>query len=378
MINHTTFQGQLDSDVVSAIFLASAELSPIYSMALGNGQVRLTTSEEFKWFGAGVGVESTLIDSGALNAASTTLTVDSSEIFRPGDMILAGATGEVMQVSAVPTGTTLTVVRGIGSTSGADASVANNAILYRVAKAAGEGSGSPQESSTNKVEFSNFVQTLREAVKVSGRMQRIQTETEEERGFQRRVSFLKLQRDIEQSVLHGVKSKHNNADGEQVTVMGGLRESIVTNVTDIGGTMSIDELYTFAAKAFATGSPVKTLIAGSTLAQAITKLFDNKLRLSPADGTVGLKVQNIQTPHGLLQMVPHRGLVGSMAGDGIVFDPAQITIRHTKGGLPVLKPDTQAKGDDAVRDEFFAEVGVEYGNETDHAQITGVTGADLS
>lgn len=377
-VNISNYQGAMDTDVVSSILMATAPLSPIYSLLLGNGQVQSVDSEEFKWFGAGLGIESTLINSGALDETSTTLTVDSSAIFRPGDLVLAVATGEVMQVSAVPSGTTVTVARGIGSTDAAAGSVANDAVIQRISRAVGEGSDSPDATSAGKTEFSNYVQTFREPIEITGRVKRVKSKIEDERAFQRRLALLRFQRDAEQSIVHGVKSAHNNADGKRVTAMRGLREAIVSNVTAIGGTMSKSELYTFAAKVFATGSPVKTLIAGSTLVQSITELYDDKLRLSPADGTVGLKVQNVQTPHGLLQMIPHRGLVGAMAGDGIVVDPIQLKIRQTNGGEVTLKTDTEAKGKDASRDEYFAEFGLEYGNETDHGQITGVTGADLS
>lgn len=380
MINHTTFEGALTPDVLSAVIrVQHAEEVPLYAMMLGAGKVRTAIAERVSWFTSAAGSRRGQINNGgsAYTAGSTVLTVDDASIFRAGDTLVAEATNEIMLVQAVAVGAnTISVTRGTGSVAAAIASVADDAFLMNTGNAHGEGSSSPTHRAASKVEVYNLLQTFRQAVEISGRMGRVQTLTEDERAFQRKEAFEQVVRDMEHAFLFGARNANlTDADGKRVTTMGGLRESVTTNVTNIGGTISKDELIDFAASAFTVGSRTKTLFAGPTLLSAIHKLYESQTRITQTVANVGLRIQAVETPHGTIRLVPHNSFLGSFAGDGILVDVDSLMMRPSKGGELQLKEDTQVKGDDATRDEMFSELSLEYGAEEKHAQIRGVTGA---
>lgn len=381
MLTADTFQGALSPDVLSKIITVQApDQMPIYAMLVGAGQVRITKSENPKWYASGTAARRTKINGGPYGAGTTALVVDNAGIFAPNDQLVAEATGEIMFVSAVDTGSnTITVKRSMGSVAAASGSVADNADLTNIGNAAGEGADSPESRAVGQTPFENWLQTFRKAVELSGRMTRIETLTEDERGHQRKRKFQELMYDIEHAIVHGAMSNNTtDANGKRVTTMGGLRESVLTNVTNIGGTMSKAAWNTFCVSVFSYGSNQKVLFGGPTLVQAITDLYDDKVRYVQANSKVGLNVLSVVTPFGELQVVNHRGLAGAFAGDGLAVDIGELSIRHSKDGLPTLKPDTEVKGKDGKRDEFFAELTLEFGSELNHAQIRGVTGADLT
>ncbi|MGV6813883.1 MAG: SU10 major capsid protein, partial [Phycisphaerales bacterium] len=226
MIDHTTFDGALSTDVLEAVVrVEGADEFPLTAFLLGANKKRITTSERFSWYASSLTARRGQINNGAgaYTSATTNLIVDNAAIFTPGDMLLAEATGEHLFVTGVSVGSNLIVVtRGAGSVAAHADSVADNAYLLNIGNAHGEGAGSPTHKTGNKVELYNFVQTFRQAVEISGRMNRIKTQTEDERTFQRKSAFEQLMRDGEQAMLFGARNNSlTDANGKRVTTMGG-------------------------------------------------------------------------------------------------------------------------------------------------------------
>lgn len=378
------FSGALDRDVTQEIILnLAANDMPIYAGLAGAGQQRETQNEKFEWYTSDLTDRRTQVNNAPddYDDTTTAVVVDSVAGFYPNCMVLAEATGEVMYCTAVNTGTkTLTVVRGIGSVvAAAVGSVANDAYLRNIGPALGESSSLPEARHVGGGNVSNWVQTFRKAVQLSGRLDASATLTEQERPRQRRATFEELRRDIEHALIFGAADGDTvDADGKKATSTGGLLQAISTNVTNIGGTMSLSELDTFAAAAFAYGSSEKFMYAGSTVMGAVHDLYRGKLQLTVADGAAGLKIAKVLTPYGIFNLVHHRGLTGTYAGHGIVVDPMQAEIRYTGGGrgLPHLREDVKKDGVDGTVDEWFAELGLQWGSEKHHAVLKGVTGAE--
>lgn len=382
MINTSNFQGAVTPDVLSTVVrVEAANENPIYAMILGGNRILKASAEEVKWYTTQPASRRTRINNVADNyvAGTTGLVVDDGSMFMIGDTVIAEATGEIMHVTAKPATNTITVTRGIGSIAASAGSVADNAYLMNTGNAFGEGAGSPESSAASKIKAFNFLQTFRQAVEISGRQNRIETLTEDEQAFQRAEAFSEVTRDIEHALLFGARNDSlTDADGKKVTTMGGLREMITTHVTNQGGTLSKGQFLEFCEAAFDSGSATKTLFAGSTLLTAIHTFYDDKVRYNTTVTNVGLRIQAIDTPNGTLNLVPHKGLRGAYAGDGIVADVGSLTLRPTEkngGGRLQLKESTQEKGQDSTREEIFAEHTLQFGAEQNHAQLRGVTGA---
>jgi hypothetical protein len=382
MINTQNFQGAVTPDVLETVVrVQAANENPLYAMLLGGNRILKAKAEKVEWYTTQPAARRTQINRPAndYTELNTTLVVDDGSMFMIGDTLIAEATGETMLVTAKPATHSITVTRGIGMVAAAAASVANNAYLLNTGNAQGEGAGSPDSSAAQKIQAFNYLQTFRQAVEISGRMNRVETLTEEEKAFQRTEAFKEVTRDIEHALIFG--SRNNalvDANGKKVTTMGGLREMVTTHVTNQGGTMSRDQFIAWTESVFDTGSAVKTLFAGPTLLTTIHSFYDDKTRYNTTVTNVGLRIQAIDTPHGTLNLVPHKGLRGAYAGDGIAVDTENLKLRPTEkdgGGRLQLKTDTQEKGQDSTREEVFAEHTLDYGAEQNHAQLRGVTGA---
>jgi hypothetical protein len=292
-------------------------------------------------------------------------------------MILAEATGEVLLVQAVNSGTnTLTVARGIGATTAAVGSVADDAYLQQIGAASGEGAAAPDAGASAPTKHTNYMQTFRESVELSGRLASEDARFGDTAAEQRQWKFQELLRDIESAIVHGVANDSAvDANGKRVFTMGGLLAAITTNVDNVGGTMTLARWNQFLEVAFAYGMNDKILAAGPTLLTALHTLYGAQVRSSPNE-PVGLTMQVAETPYGRLRFMPHRGLLGSFAGYGIVVDPsdAQVVFKTGERGEPHMKVNSPGT-EDAVKEEWMGELTLKWGSESSHAVIQGVTGA---
>lgn len=394
MLTLSLFAGVLTPDVLQQVTLVeAAEQTPIYAMVTAAGQVRGTTHPKPQWGRTTLGARRNQINNAgtAYTGSTTALVVDNASVFRPGDLAVSEATSEVILVVAIDTGTnTLTVRRGLGSISGSAGSVANDVWLQVVSNASGEGAPLGPTTETTIAMLDNVTQIFRERASVTGTMARTTTSTESERPRQRRDAYERMIQNIERAIVHGQKSE-NQTDSESriVRTMGGLRSAIATNVTGSVGNMTEDAFYAAVAPAFQFGSRTKIMPAGSTVINAVNKIFRGRQRTSAPDAPVGMQVTRIQCPEGEIQMMPHRGLTGAFAGDALILDLGQLELRPLEGGQPgggdfpqngrlQLRENVQPKGDDAVIDEYFAEHTLTWGVEEAHAQIRGVTGGVVS
>lgn len=378
MLNVGDFTGPLDQDVVEAVILADVmEPWPLYQRLLAANAIADTMSPRFDWYTDSLGARRTAINNGPDNydEDTTSIVVDDGSIFYPNCLILAEATGEIMHCTAVSTNT-LTVTRGVGTTNAA-ASVADDANLTLVGSAEGEGQDAPTARMSGPTQVSNQVQIFRKTVELSGTMVRTGTMTEAERARQRMKKFRELGKDIEHAFIHGADSSNKtDKDGKPLRTTAGMLHAITTYVDNVAGTMSEARFYQTCEQFFAEGSTRKTLFAGGTLVCTLQTIFAGKLRTASSENAVGLNLQLLTTTYGELELVHHRGLAGAFAGHGIAVDLEAVRIRPMQnGGRVALKADIQPNDNDGKKDEWFGELGLEYGSESSHAVIKGVTGA---
>lgn len=382
-------EGRVTPNVVQNIVLQLApNHTPIYSALLGLGLVRDATSAKVDAFQQSLPERRTAVNNGgaAYDATTTSIVVDSAAIIPVGSLLLAEATGEVLFVSAVNTGTnTLTVVRGVGKTgtgvAAAAGSVANDASLRVIGYADGEGGPVPTSLYTPPSPLSTWVQTFRKTLDLTGRANHINLLTGDERARLRMQKFYEIMEDIELSMLFGAGDDDTqNASGRVASTMRGLFNFGI-GVDNVGGTMNQARWYQFCERAFQSGGPEKVMFAGPTLMTTLSTLYTNRLQIANLSDAVGLRMSQIETPFGLIQAVVHRGLSGAYAGQGIVVDPQYVELRpmQDKNGQPRgrvhLRENQQANGQDAVTDEWFAELAVLPTSLSPHHRITGVTGA---
>ena len=104
--------------------------------------------------------------SSVILAATTTLTVANSENILPGMILQVATTRENMLVTAVPSATQVTVVRGIGTVAAAD--IAASTDCFQVGNASEEGSQAPQALRIDPVRVINLTQIFRNSWSLTG------------------------------------------------------------------------------------------------------------------------------------------------------------------------------------------------------------------
>lgn len=380
MLTLDLFEGALDRDVTQQIMLAETQHdNPLYLYLTQAVGARETKEEKFEWYTSGLPGRRTQIDNVAddYDETDTQLDVDDSSVFYPNGLILCEATGEIMMCVSVDDADTITVRRGVG-TAAAAASVADDAYLTNMGFARGEGADTPAARNQGATAVYNYAQKFGASVEVSGDQNASATLTEIEELRQKREKFAEVIRDIDHAFLFGAKSRvKTGADGKIVTTTDGALNVITTNVDNVGGTLSRDRFRTFAMTAFSKGSAVKPLIAGSTLYSAVHTHWQSAINVSPDMTAVGLRFDRLRTEWGEFILIPHRGMLGAYAGYGVVLEPNRLMLRNFRGdkGFLHYEDNKQANNSDSKMGEWWAQLGVEWGHEEEHAVIKGVTGA---
>lgn len=374
VLRREDFLGQLTPQVSREIVLAMPEEAPLVAYLIDRDAVEDSLNVRVDWFAQSLDSIRTQINGGAFDQNSVVLTVDDGTVFAANDMLIAEATGEVMFVASVA-GNNLTVARGVGATSPAAGSVADNAWVRNIGHASSEGTSAPVAKMRAASPVSNYLQHFKKTVELTGNAVRSGTLTEPERARQRQLKFQELLRDMEQAFIFGARSDDIvDGAGKRVFTMDGIHSVIATNVTNAGGALTKAEADAFWEQAFSnTRAPRLAMIGGPTAVTAMHQHYT--VDVSSGEEAVGLRIQTFITPFGDVDIIRSWALRGGYAGTAMTFDPDQLRIRAFPNMMPHLREDIQNNSDDAAKDMWQAQVTLEYGSEKTMARLHNVTGA---
>lgn len=314
----------------------------------------------------------------------TSIVVDNSEYFSVYDVVQVVRTGELIRVTAVTTSTdTLTVARGVGSTS--TAAVADNDDLLIVGNAYPEGSLSGTPKSHTETMPYNYTEITRTPAGVTG------TEMNSTSYFGDARSRLRMEKgqmhkiDLERTAHFGQRNIDTTSTDNPVRYTGGLYYFFGTaaNVTDVSstGTLTMPTLETFLQSVFQhTGSSESRLLLA---APAVISIFDllgaSRIQTTSGEETFGMKVKTWLTSHGTLNIVKDRLLEnGPTSGQGYggeawALDIKRLRLRYLSNRNTKFLEDIHANDYDGVKDEYLTEAGWEMKNPLLHGRLTGVT-----
>lgn len=140
---------------------------------------------------------------------------------------------EVMRVTAIADSNTLTVTRGYAGTTGAAHS---DKRMYSLGSADPENSTAPAGIADNASRLYNYDQTLTRAIELSN--DEIAQLNTEGNSFPKQLErrFIEIHRQLLQAVLYGVRHQDTT---NKIYAMGGLKQFVTTNVTNVGGAVTI-------------------------------------------------------------------------------------------------------------------------------------------
>ncbi len=310
---------------------------------------------------------------------ATSVTVDNGPRFRPGDIIKAADSFEVMLVTAVATNT-LTVVRGYGATT--PEPLADNLKILIISNAALEGADAPAARFTNRVRNSNFTQIFSATVEVSGSQRAANTiGVQDELDFQIQERLRELLRDLENTVVNGV-APAADPQGSATTrrSMNGVLPSLSTNrfqpntgPIPPGAGLSEDGLNEAVLNAAIrliweqSSATIDTILVPGLQKRLINNFASDKRGFSPADTRFRDLVSVYESDFGVARVILSRAVPNDTV---ILLDSSRIDVLPLVGRSFQFKP-LAAQGD---RDagQVLGEYTLELRNENAHGVITNL------
>lgn len=381
-------QSQREIDLSKEILLLEPEAAPItvvLKQIYSGGRSRPAVDPKFSWFNDTLEGRFDAINNGAGYAlGATSVVVDNAALFSVEDLVYVPRTGEVLLVTAVSTGTqTLTIVRGVGATSGI--ALVDNDELYIIGTADTEGDTSVEARSDNPTLATNYTQIFKHSVKMSGSLLSASNmSSPHDWNHQRRKTGIEHLKDIELAFLFGSPAEDESSTAGQGPrrTSGGVLHFATQNNTNVGGALTEAVFETWLRSLFRYGSQNRTVFASALLLSVLNGFASTKLQTFVGAETYGVKVMNWVSPHGELKLVKHNLLEGTtLSGYGIALDWArsEIAYRYLKGDGPggsrdtFLRPNVQAPDLDGRQDEWITECGLQVGLPKVHGVLKGVT-----
>ena len=321
-------------------------------------------------------------------AAATTITVVSTAGVTVGMVLYNTRTRENFRVTAVTSGTVLTVTRAFGRVAAADTT--NVDVYLAVGTAFEEGSNRPAARRLTTVYVPNYTQIFRNAwaltdtarASLSEMGYSNMAENKGECGMFHSV-------DIEAAILWG-QAKMDTTGSTPIHATQGVLDAIEQYVPDnsnaAGSTTSYDQWVTLCEPAFKyaanVGNPKSRVVfADQTAMKVITDIGrkSGQVQLMSSETKFGMRFTSFQFYKGTLDLVEHPLLNGlEQTGTAVIMDMPSLKLAYMDGRD--TKPEEYNTGGkivengvDAVGGSLTTELAVELINPFACAVITGLT-----
>lgn len=327
---------------------------------------------QFFWFeDAPIGKYTQVNKTGGYDNNATDIVVDDADIFLPNDVVKVVASGEILLVTVVNTGTnTLTVTRGWGTT--AAAAIADDAWLYRLGNAQTEGWQANSMLVTAKTQKSNYIQLFSRTVKFTDTANAIATYGGQRRNYERKKVGVELKKDIETQFLFGEPKLDSSGPRYQT---GGVLYFMGSASPSLNAASNFDKsaFDGWLKNAMNYGSPEKVLFASGSLLQKINNFAASSLQtqMPYEKKDWGITFSRYISPFGSVLLVYNKNLVGPYGGYGILLDVKELCYRYLNGLDLGLELDLQAKDTHVLLDEYSGQIGLEMHSALKHGFIYG-------
>lgn len=372
---NTIAEHRLRIDMSEKIAELEPNASPLITLTKKMKRRRVVTNPEFSWMEQDPGNRwDTINNAAGYDKNATVWAVDNAGYFRVGDIVQVPSTTEVVLVTNVDnTENTITVIRGWGGST--TAPLVDDEPLVILGNANEEGAKLREIKTTEPVKKTNYTQILRTPVGVTNTLAATSTYGPKAMAYYRHLDGINHAIDMERTMWLGKKGKdiHN---GKPRRTTGGILEFLTENVLDvsaISGGLTEQAFTEWLEDVFRYGSSEKILFACGRLCTIIDLWAQNKLKTVPGERTYGVKIKEYVSSHGTLFIVKHKLFEGPVYGGmGVILDMNNVAYCPLKGRDTKLLTGRQDPDEDAVKDEYITEFGVEVRLPKTHAIIKGV------
>jgi len=260
-----------------------------------------------------------IFPSAALSAAvadgvATTFTVASNADIVVGDLLMAESTQEIVLVTAVPTTTSLTVTRAVGTVVGA--AIASGVALRTVGNAFEEGSTRPSAVSIVAQRYVNNTQIFRNSwavTKTAAAIPQIAGAGHVSESKQDCAALHAMA--IEKALFFGQKFM-GTRNGQPFHTMEGIIPRVVAgapgNITTLGATTNWTQLEAALDPVLQTvtdpkGGNIRTMFVGGTARRVLHNIarLNSSYQITTAETAWGLQIDTIKTPRGVFEIIEH-------------------------------------------------------------------------
>lgn len=325
-----------------------------------------------------------------------------TRFFKSGHLVQVTSTGEVVYVEAVVDGTTIRVVRDVGSSStyGANDALASDLSggsqeITIIGSAHEEGADTPSAIMYSPHEKWNYIETFRTSLSLTDDAAQTYYRTGDINSNSKFDCAMQHSMEMEKAFIWGRRERIDQlapvtiGDGEAMRTTGGIKFWIDleapthyldgANDLSTANTLTRDELLTFLEPIYTVpgGSMNKVGLCGSTFLGVMTKYAEElgQIFLEPRDKTYGLQIKNLVHAWGDLKLVNHPLMSEhpSWRGACIIVDTRNIMYTYLTGRDTRFLRERQGNGEDRVTHEFMTKCGLDLRHARTHGYITGVT-----
>lgn len=328
-----------------------------------------TDDPEFNCFLKGLPVQRAVV-SATVNTTATTITLQgagSQLIFKQGHAIINEATQEVMWVVSTPSDKTIVVERGKGSTR---AAIATNAGLMILGTHHEEGAPVPSAITYDPSVVTNYTQIFRTSLDLTGTAQATRLRYADNPMIEMKRETLEIHAiELEKQFFFG-SGVEDLAGSQPERTTRGLFFFITTNVTDFLDAVTMDDWHSYLEDVFEDGENEKMHFCGNRQLTIFQKLAasEGHINIAPRQDDYGLKVLTWITPFGTLAIKQHPLFSKNPTFQdwGFTLEMTKLHYRHLRGRDTKYLRNRQSPGDDATKDEFLTECGLEVDFEQYH------------
>lgn len=353
-----------------------------YSTLVMNTRSRGTGREKFQWIETEIFPR--LVTAAALylvGDTAVTLSAGQGANIRIGDVLRNMAKGDALWVTNV-VGDVLTVVRNVG-TKAAVAGAAGDTFLI-MSNAAAQGADFGQTAIMLPTSAFNYTQIFRHGYSFSRTATKISTYTGREPAQESDRKALEHKRAIEYSGFWGARDmKTDPATGEPAGFTGGLVEFIVSNKTDVNGSLTVDIVDNFLTQVLRNSSRNARIYASPVAAAQMSKFNRGgqgsawrPSRENVAGGKVDAFMSGVfgyEIPIVVKKdWYDFPSTLKQYGGWLFVVDHDSIEWRPLEDSSTALLTSRQHPGADRVSEEWLTEGGWQVSNEKHHGILYGI------
>lgn len=305
------------------------------------------------------------------DGSGTTLTVANAYNYQVNDLIRIE--NEVVRVTAIASATTLTIVRGYAGTTGAAHSSKTAQLL---GSADPENSQAPEGVADTGSRLYNYVQTFTRGVELSNdEIAQLSTEGNHFTGQLKR-RFIEINQQLAQAMIYGVRYEDTT---NKIHTMGGLTQFVTTNVSNVGGAISVSAIDTQILAIVNAGGNPDIIAMSPYQKQKLDALDSSLVRIGKSDSQskVGGNPDVMTWQSGVLD-TPLQVVVDSSikTDEAWILDSSKVKVGHmsnngVNGSFHV--EDATTPGQDGKQKVIRGKYTLKVENEKTHARLYGLS-----